>query len=63
MDENGFVVIRENNYAGYGFAPTDVAIEQIEDLEMFITPQNNTLETQRIVESYVRNNPTAVFAL
>ncbi|MDF4202193.1 exonuclease domain-containing protein [Maribacter sp. SA7] len=63
LDENGFVVIRENNYAGYGFAPTDVAIKQIEDLEMFITPQKNTLETQRIVESYVRNNPTAVFAL
>lgn len=63
LDENGFVVIRENNYAGYGFAPTDVAIEQIEDLEMFITPQKNTLETQRIVESYVRNHPTAVFAL
>ncbi|WP_405399047.1 exonuclease domain-containing protein [Maribacter sp. Asnod2-G09] len=63
MDENGFVVIRENNYAGYGFAPTDVTIAQIEDLEMFITPQKNTLETQRIVESYVRNNPTAVFAL
>ena len=63
MDENGFVVIRENNYSGYGFAPTDVAIKQIEDLEMFITPQKNTLETQRIVESYVRNNPTAVFAL
>ncbi|WP_282074499.1 exonuclease domain-containing protein [Maribacter aquivivus] len=63
MDENGFVVIIENNYAGYGFAPTDVTIAQIEDLEMFITPQKNTLETQRIVESYVRNNPTAVFAL
>ena len=63
MDENGFVVIRENNYAGYGFAPTDVTIAQIEDLEIFITPQKNTLETQRIVESYVRNNPTAVFAL
>ncbi|WP_324023569.1 exonuclease domain-containing protein [Maribacter sp. BPC-D8] len=63
MDENGFVIIKENNYAGYGFAPTDVTIAQIEDLEMFITPQKNTLETQRIVESYVRNNPTAVFAL
>jgi len=63
MEENGFVVIRENNYAGYGFAPTDVAIKQIEDLEMFIIPQKNTLETQRIVESYIRNHPTAVFAL
>ncbi|HDZ06536.1 hypothetical protein LCGC14_0053110 [marine sediment metagenome] len=63
IDENGFVVIRENNYAGYGFAPIDVAIEQIEDLEMFITPQKNTLETQRIVESYIRNHPTAIFAV
>lgn len=63
MDENGFVIIKENNYAGYGFAPTEVAISQMEDLEMFITPQKNTLETQRIVESYLRKNPTAVFAL
>ncbi|SIQ29223.1 exonuclease domain-containing protein [Maribacter ulvicola] len=63
LDENGFVVIRENNYAGYGFAPTEVAIEDMADLEMFITPQKNTLETQRIVESYIRKNPTAIFAL
>lgn len=63
MDENGFVVIRENNYAGYGFAPTDVAIAQIEDLEMFITPQKNTLETQRIVESYLRKNPESAISI
>ncbi|MDP5061544.1 MAG: exonuclease domain-containing protein [Maribacter sp.] len=63
MDENGFVVIRENNYAGYGFAPNDVAIAQIEDLEMFITPQKNTLETQRIVESYLRKNPESAISI
>ena len=63
MDENGFVVIKENNYAGYGFAPHELPISQMEDLEMFITPQKNTLETQRIVESYLRKNPNAVFQL
>ncbi|TDT47137.1 DNA polymerase-3 subunit epsilon [Maribacter spongiicola] len=63
MEENGFVIIRENNYVGYGFAPTDVAIAQIEDLEMFITPQKNTLETQRIVESYLRKNPESAISI
>ncbi|TLP75446.1 exonuclease domain-containing protein [Maribacter sp. ACAM166] len=62
-DENAFVIIRENSYAGYGFAPKETAIEHIEDLELFIIPQKNTLETQRIVESYLRKNPNAIYSL
>lgn len=62
FEENAFVIIRENNYAGYGFAPKDTAIERIEDLVTYITPQKNTLETQRIVESYVRKNPDSIYS-
>lgn len=61
--ENAFVIIQENSYAGYGFIPKEFSIEHIEDLETFIIPQKNTLETQRIVESYMRKNPNAIFAL
>jgi len=60
--ENAFVIIQENSYAGYGFIPKEFSIEHIEDLETFIIPQKNTLETQRIVESYMRKNPNAIFA-
>jgi DNA polymerase-3 subunit epsilon len=62
-EENAFVIIQENSYAGYGFMPKEFSIEHIEDLETFIIPQKNTLETQRIVESYMRKNPNAIFAL
>ncbi|WP_339839096.1 exonuclease domain-containing protein [uncultured Maribacter sp.] len=60
-EENAFVIIQENSYAGYGFVPKETAIEHMEDLETFIIPQKNTLETQRIVESYIRKNPNAIF--
>jgi DNA polymerase-3 subunit epsilon len=62
-EENAFVIIQENSYAGYGFVPKETPIEHIEDLESFIIPQKNTLETQRIVESYIRKNPNALFSL
>ena len=62
-EENAFVIIQENSYAGYGFVPKETPIEHIEDLETYIIPQKNTLETQRIVESYIRKNPNAIFSL
>ena len=62
-EENAFVIIQENSYAGYGFVPKETPIEHMEDLESFIIPQKNTLETQRIVESYIRKNPNAIFSL
>ena len=61
-DEHGFVLIRENNYVGYGFAPKETTIEYLEDLDVFIVPQKNTLETQRIVESYLRKNPDSILS-
>ena len=62
-EENAFVIIQENSYAGYGFVPKETPIEHIEDLETFIMPQKNTLETQRIVENYIRKNPNTIFSL
>tara|TARA_R110002050_G_scaffold114019_1_gene229273 strand:- start:1192 stop:2562 length:1371 start_codon:yes stop_codon:yes gene_type:complete len=61
-EENAFVIIQENSYAGYGFVPKETPIEHLEDLETFIIPQKNTLETQRIVESYLRKNPGAIYS-
>lgn len=62
-DENAFVFIQENNYSGYGFVPKETPIQQPKDLETFIVRQKNTLETQRIIESYLRKNPDSVFSL
>ena len=62
-DENAFVFIQENNYSGYGFVPKETPIHQPQDLVTFIVRQKNTLETQRIIESYLRKNPDSVFSL
>lgn len=61
-DENAFVILREKKYSGYGFVPKDSTITHIEDLEIFIIPQKNTLETQRIVENYIRKNPKSIYS-
>ena len=61
-DENAFVLVRDNHYSGYGFIPKNIPVEKIEDVETFIVYQKNTLETQRIVESYVLRNPELIYS-
>lgn len=62
-NEHAFVFVRENNYRGYAFVPKEISVQKLEDLEVFILPQKNTLETQRIVESYVRKNPEILYSI
>lgn len=50
-NENGVVLIAEGIYKGYGFIDQELQISSLEDIEAYIVPQKNTLETQRIVES------------
>lgn len=56
-EENGFVLIEDNIYSGYGFVSKETPLHTLEDFETHLTRQKNTLETQRIVESYVRKKP------
>lgn len=49
-NENGVVLIKEGQYVGYGFIEKETPIHNFNDIEAFIIPQKNTLETQRIVE-------------
>ncbi|WP_222985039.1 exonuclease domain-containing protein [Flagellimonas meishanensis] len=50
-NESAVVLISEGMYRGYGFIDDQINISTLEDIEAFIIPQKNTLETQRIVES------------
>nr|WP_299385851.1 exonuclease domain-containing protein [Allomuricauda sp.] len=50
-NENAVVLITEGIYRGYGFIDQELEVASLEDIEAFIIPQKNTLETQRIVES------------
>nr|WP_299070490.1 exonuclease domain-containing protein [uncultured Allomuricauda sp.] len=50
-NENAVVLISEGIYRGYGFIDQELKVSSIEDIEAFIIPQKNTLETERIVAS------------
>ncbi|MCK5442409.1 MAG: DNA polymerase III subunit epsilon, partial [Maribacter sp.] len=55
--ESAFICIRDGIYTGYGFIEKEIQINKFEDLETFIIPQKNTLETERIIQSFVARNP------
>jgi DNA polymerase-3 subunit epsilon len=61
-EENGFVLVQENLYTGYGFVPKDTPISTQDDFESYLTRQKNTLETQRIVEAFVRKSPKGIMS-
>ncbi|AWX43745.1 DNA-directed DNA polymerase [Flagellimonas maritima] len=52
-NENAVVLIDEGIYKGYGFIDNESEISTKEDIEAFIIPQKNTLETNRIINSYL----------
>ncbi|MEM8509309.1 MAG: exonuclease domain-containing protein [Bacteroidota bacterium] len=53
--EKGFVLIRRGCYQGYGFIGAEHSVNTFEDLEAFLIPQKNTLETQQIIKAYHNN--------
>lgn len=55
-DEDSFVQIKDGIYCGYGFVAKGVEIKSNEDLESFLIPQKNTIETERILRSYLNKN-------
>ncbi|NAY93001.1 GIY-YIG nuclease family protein [Muricauda sp. JGD-17] len=57
-NENAVVLISQGMYKGYGFIDCQLEISTLDDIEAFIIPQKNTLETQRIVESMLSKTKT-----
>ncbi|MCP4977209.1 MAG: GIY-YIG nuclease family protein [Maribacter sp.] len=60
FSESAFVLIKNGNYLGYGFLDKEVQINTNEDLETYLIPQKNTLETERIIQSFMTRNPHKV---
>lgn len=58
LEEQAFIWVENGRYAGYGFVPKEETIHSYEDLETFLIRKNNTPETQRILQSYLQNNPS-----
>lgn len=61
--EDTIILVKNGCYFGYGFIPKEISIESLGDMEAYCTPQKNTLETQRLVFSYMLKHPERVFAL
>jgi len=52
-NEDAFIKVHSGSYCGYGFVEKKYDIKSTEDLETFLIPQKNTLETERILRSYL----------
>ncbi|MBO0590351.1 GIY-YIG nuclease family protein [Cellulophaga sp. E16_2] len=63
LDESGVILVQDNTYMGYGFVENEIAIETIDDLTPFITPQKNTFETERLIANFIQKNTSKIFVL
>lgn len=57
FNESAFVLIKNGSYVGYGFMDKETQINTFDDLEAFLIPQKNTLESERIIQSFITRNP------
>ncbi len=53
MEENGFVLLKEGKYQGYGFVDKNEQISHAEALEHFLIPQNNNMDVERILRPFL----------
>ncbi|MEK6154523.1 exonuclease domain-containing protein [Flavobacteriaceae bacterium 3-367] len=60
LEEDAIVLIRENRYCGYGFIEKTMEIKTLEDIEAYILPQKDTVDAQRIVQSFIQRNPESI---
>jgi DNA polymerase-3 subunit epsilon len=61
--EESIVLVKNSLYAGYGFIDKQEQLMGYTDLKSYLKPQKNTLESQRIVESYVIKNPSSTIEI
>lgn len=55
--ENGIILVKDGLYCGYGFVDKEANLPTLEDVLAFITPQKNTPETKRLLETYRIKHP------
>ncbi len=56
-EEDGIILLRRGEYYGYGFVPRAVSIDGWADILPYISPQKNTVETQRLVMACISKHP------
>lgn len=55
--EDAVILMKNGMYYGYGYIAQDIEIYSIEDVMAYLMPQKNTVETQRLLQSYLIRNP------
>lgn len=53
QEESAFILIKNGFYKGYGFIDTAEQVMNTEDLERFLIPQQDTVHTQKILQSAI----------
>lgn len=61
--EDAFVLMKNGSYLGYGFIGKEMPIATFEYLSPFVLPQKDTLETKKILLSYMGKNPKNITSL
>ncbi len=61
--EEAFVLIRDGFYRGYGFLDRTLQINSESDLEAYLNPQKNSMETQRIINAYLNKKAANTWVL
>lgn len=56
LEEEALIVVKDGTYLGYGFVEKEITINSFNDLEPFIMLQQDTLEAQQIIWSYLNKN-------
>ncbi len=63
FEEEAIIWIKDGAYRGYGFVDKEGTIENLNDLEAYIKLQNDTIETQQIIWSYLQKKPDRVVSI
>ncbi len=61
--ESAFILLENGAYSGYGFVENEMQLANREDLEAYLIPQRNTVETQGIIQSYLNKNKGNILVL
>jgi DNA polymerase III subunit epsilon len=58
-NEYAVVYVQKGTFKGFGFVGTDMPLQNADELETFIKPCKATIDSELIVSSYLRRNPSA----
>lgn len=59
-EEEGFVLLKDGSYGGYGFVEKSEQITHADELENYLKPQKNNMDVERILRPYLLKNEAGI---